>query len=102
MHVGGQHKSHTYIFIECVRSILLDNPSSAPLKTWIHEAQDEHKWNALISYWWESLDDEDENQHTESETEIPTTQEVTSLEEEEEHTTNVYNFDESELTDRRC
>jgi hypothetical protein len=37
-------------------------------------------------------DDEDEDQQTQSETEIPTTQEVTSLEEEEEHTTKVFNF----------
>jgi hypothetical protein len=68
-----------------VRTILPDTPTSAPLKTWIHEAKYESKWNALISYWWESLedeDDEDEDQQTESETEIPTTQEVTSFEEE--------------------
>jgi hypothetical protein len=74
------------------------------LKTWIHEAKYESKWNALISDCWESLDYEDyedEDQHTESETEIPTTQEVTSLEEEEDHTINVFNVDESERTDRR-
>jgi hypothetical protein len=60
------------------------------LKAWIHEAKDESTWNALISDWWESLDDEadeHEDQTTESETEIPTTQEVPSLEEEDEHTT---------------
>jgi hypothetical protein len=71
-----------------VRTILLDIPTSAPLKTWIQEAKDESKWNALISDRWKSLedeDDEDEDQQTESESEIPTTQEVTSLEEEDEH-----------------
>jgi hypothetical protein len=82
-----------------VRTILPDNPTSAPLKTWIHEAQYEIKWNALISDWWESLYDGDEDQQTESE--ILTTQEVTSLQEEEEHTTHVFNFNESERTDRR-
>jgi hypothetical protein len=88
--------------MECVRIILPDTPTSAPLKTWIHEAKDESKWNALISEWWESLDEDDENedQQTESETEIPTTQEVTSLEEEDEHTTNVFHVNESERTDR--
>jgi hypothetical protein len=98
----GTTKSHRGLFIEYVRTVLLDTPKSAPLKTWIHEAQDESKWNALISEWLESLyeeDDEDKDQQTESETEIPTTQEVTSLEEEEEHT-NVFNFNESERTDR--
>jgi hypothetical protein len=52
------------------------------LKTLIHEAKDGSKWNARISDWRESLDDEDdedEDQQTESETEIPTTQKVTSL-----------------------
>jgi hypothetical protein len=97
-HVGGQQKSHRDLFIECVRTILPDTPTSAPLKTWIKEAKDESKWNALISDWWESLVD-DEDQQTESE--IPTTQEVTSLEEEDERTTNVFNFDENERTDRR-
>jgi hypothetical protein len=43
-----------------VRTILPDTPTSAPLKTWIHEAQDEGKCNALISDWWESLDEEDD------------------------------------------
>jgi hypothetical protein len=52
-HVGGQQKSHRELFIECVRTILPDTPTSAPLKTWIHEAKDEIKWNALISDWWE-------------------------------------------------
>jgi hypothetical protein len=85
-----------------VRTILLDTPTSAPLKTWIHKAKDESKWNALIHDWWESLedeDDQDEDQQTESEADMPTTQEVNSLEEEDEHTTNVFNFDESERTD---
>jgi hypothetical protein len=77
------------------------------LKTWIQEAKDESKWNALISDWWESLEDEEdddndnEDQHTESETETPTTQNLTSLEEEDECTTHMYNFDENECTDRR-
>jgi hypothetical protein len=52
-HVGGQQKSHRDLFIECVRTILPDTPASAPLKTWIQEAKDESKWNALIIYWWE-------------------------------------------------
>jgi hypothetical protein len=98
----GTTKSHRIFFIECVRTILPDTPASAPLKTWIHEAKDESKWNAFIIYWWElhnNEDDEDEDQHTESETEIPTTQEVTSLE--EEHTTNMFNFNVSECTDIR-
>jgi hypothetical protein len=41
------------------------------LKTWIHEAKDESKWNTLMSDWRESLDDEDdenEDQQTESDT----------------------------------
>jgi hypothetical protein len=87
-----------------VKNILRDTPASAPLKTWIQEAKNESKWNALISEWWESLDDEndeDEDQQTASETEITTNQEVNSLEEEEEHTTNVFNFNESERTDKR-
>jgi alpha-galactosidase/6-phospho-beta-glucosidase family protein len=94
MHVGGQQKSHRDLFITYVRTILPDTPASAPLKTWIHETQNEGKWNALIIDWWESLDDEDdeeEHQHTESQTETPITQDVTSHEEEEEHTTNVFN-----------
>jgi hypothetical protein len=82
-------------------------PTSAPLKIWIHEAKDESnasKWNALISEWLVSLEDEedkdeDQDQQTESEGEIPTTQEETSLEEEDEYTTNVFNFDKSEGTD---
>jgi hypothetical protein len=48
-HVGGRQNSHRDLFIECVRSILPDTPTSAPLKTWIHEAKDESKWNARIS-----------------------------------------------------
>jgi hypothetical protein len=91
-HVGGQQKSHRDLFIECVRTILSDTPSNAPLKTWIHEAKNQSKWNA-------HEDDENEDQHTESETEITTTQEVTSLEEEDEHTTHMFNFYESECTD---
>jgi hypothetical protein len=66
---------------------------NAPSKTWIQEAKDESKWNALVSDRWESVedeDDEDEDQQTESETEIYTTQKATSLEEEDEHTTNVF------------
>jgi hypothetical protein len=102
----GTTKSHIDLFIEHVRIILPDTPTSAPLKTWIQEAKDENRWNALISDWWESLEDEDddddeEDPQTESETEIPTTPEGTSLEEEDEHTTNVFNFDENERTDRR-
>jgi hypothetical protein len=54
---GGSHRD---IFIECVRTIILDTPTSALLETWIHEAKDERKRNALISDWWESLDDEDD------------------------------------------
>jgi hypothetical protein len=42
-----------------MRTILPDIPISAPLKTWIHEAHYEGKLNALISDWWESLDDEE-------------------------------------------
>jgi cell shape-determining protein MreC len=74
------------------------------LKTWINEEKYESKWNALISDWLESLDDEDdedEGQQTESETKIPNTKEVTSLEEEKEHTTHVFNFNESERIGRR-
>jgi hypothetical protein len=86
-----------------VRTVLSDTPTRALLKTWTHEVNDESTLNALPSDWWESLDDEDdedEDQQTESETEITTTHEVTSLEEEEEHTTHVFNFNESEHTDR--
>jgi hypothetical protein len=43
-----------------VRTILPGTPSSAPLKTWIHKAKYETKCNALISDWWESLEDEDD------------------------------------------
>jgi hypothetical protein len=67
-HVEGQQKSHRYIFIECMRTILPDTPTSAPLKTCIHEAKDERKCNALIRDWWESIDyedDEGEDQQTE-------------------------------------
>jgi hypothetical protein len=100
-----QQKSRRDLFFECVRTILPNTPTSAPLKTWIHEAQDEGKLNALISDWWESLDEEDdeeENRQTESQTETPTTQVVTSHEEEEQQqTTNVFNFNESEHTVRR-
>jgi hypothetical protein len=94
MHVGGQQKSHMDLFIECVRTNLPDTPTRAPLKTWTHDAKYERKWSALISDWREALDDgddEDEDQEAQSETEIPTTQEVASLEEEEDHTTNVVN-----------
>jgi hypothetical protein len=35
IHVWGQQKSHRDIFIEYVRTILLDTPTHAPLKTWI-------------------------------------------------------------------
>jgi hypothetical protein len=70
--VGGRQKSHRDLFIECVRTILRDIPTSAPLKSWIQEAKYESKWNALISDWWESLehedDDDEEDQQTESET----------------------------------
>jgi hypothetical protein len=45
-----------------VRTILPDTPTNAPLKTWIHEAQDEAKWNALISEWWKSLPDEEDDE----------------------------------------
>jgi ribosomal 50S subunit-associated protein YjgA (DUF615 family) len=48
-HVGGQQKSHRDLFIECVRTALPYPPKSAPLKTWIHEAQHEGKRNAIIS-----------------------------------------------------
>jgi hypothetical protein len=86
-----------------VITILPDTPTSAPLKTWIHGAQCEGKQNALISeWWWESLDgedDEEENQQTESQIETPTTYNVTSHEEEQ--TTNVFIFSESERTYRR-
>jgi hypothetical protein len=84
MHVGGKQKSHKYLFIECARTIIPDTSTSAPLKAWIHEAQYGDKWNALISDWWESHDEEDdkeENQKTESQTEISTTQDVTSHDE---------------------
>jgi hypothetical protein len=53
MHVGGQHKSHRDLSIECVRTILPDTPTSAPFKRWIYEAQYEIKLNALISNFWE-------------------------------------------------
>jgi hypothetical protein len=56
------------------------NYYTGAFKPWIHEAKDENKLNTLVSNCWESLDaedGEDNDQHTESETEIPTTQEVT-------------------------
>jgi hypothetical protein len=49
--------------------------ASAPFKTWIQEAKDENKWNALLMDWWELLEDkeeDDEYQQTESETETET------------------------------
>jgi hypothetical protein len=56
---GGQ-KSHRDLFIECVRNILSDAPTSAALKTWIHEAQDEGKLNALIVIGGNPLYEEDD------------------------------------------
>jgi uncharacterized membrane protein len=88
------------VVVRQIHCLMVPNtPTDAPLKTWIHEAQDEGKWNALISDRLESLDDEEENQQTESQTETPTTQDVTPHEEEEGHITNVFNFNESECTD---
>jgi hypothetical protein len=63
MHVGGQQKSHRYLFHRISENLFyrIYTPTSAPLKTtWIHKAKDESKWNALPSDWWESLDDEDD------------------------------------------
>jgi hypothetical protein len=57
-HVGGQQKSHRDLFIERVRTILPNTPTSAPLKTWFQQAKDESKLNALRSDWWESLEDD--------------------------------------------
>jgi hypothetical protein len=54
MHIGGHQKSYRYLFIECVRTILPDTPTSAPLKTWIHEVHDRGKLNALVRDGWES------------------------------------------------
>jgi hypothetical protein len=61
-HVGGKQKTHTYLFIKCVRTILPDTPASVPLKTWIHEAVSEIKWNALIRVCWGSLNDDDDEE----------------------------------------
>jgi hypothetical protein len=52
-HVG---KNHTDFFIEYVRIILPYSPTSAPLKTWIHEIQVKGNMNALIRDRWGSLD----------------------------------------------